>query len=390
MVYVLYNPLAGNNKGEERVQVLKEIYKDAQYLDITKIVKMDEFVASKSEDDEFVIAGGDGTLNRFINAVYGKHVKQCVYFYPMGSGNDFVKDVGLDNGKKVTLVNKYMSDLPDVYINDEEKPRCKFFNGLGYGIDGYCCQEGDRQRAKNPNKAINYTSIAIKGILGGYKPRDAKVTVDGKEYNFKKVFIAPIMHGRYYGGGFFPAPEQNRLDPTKLSVYVMHDIGRLTALLRINSIKAGTHLKYEKMSFLTSGHDITVEFSTPCALQIDDETVLNVKKIRAVAARDKAYEQVEVSDIKFEADEEAEKEAEKAKSNTAIEEKIDASIDISNEKIDNSDITSTVEEIKKDEETHAYSSEEEKAQLENEKIAIEATTGENLNTKTTIVSSKEE
>lgn len=72
MVYVLYNPLAGNNKGEERVQVLKEIYKDAQYLDITKIVKMDEFVASKSEDDEFVIAGGDGTLNRFINAVYGK------------------------------------------------------------------------------------------------------------------------------------------------------------------------------------------------------------------------------------------------------------------------------------------------------------------------------
>lgn len=287
MIYVLYNPLAGNNKGEERVKPLKESYKtdEAEFLDITKITDFKEFVNSKNEDDEIIIAGGDGTLNKFINAVYGVEVKEKVFFYPLGTGNDFVKDVGLDKDSKMVQVNKYMVDLPDVYVNDEPLPRCKFMNCLGYGLDGYCCEEGDRQRAKNPNKKINYTAIALKGLLGAYTPRDAKVTVDGKVYEFKKVYLGPVMHGRYYGGGFFPTPAQDRLDPTKLSVLIMFGISRIECLMKVNSVKTGTHLKYKKMAWLGEGHDITVEYSTPCALQIDGETVLNVKKIRAVSAK---------------------------------------------------------------------------------------------------------
>lgn len=381
MIYILFNPLAGNNKGIERVEPLKELYKESEVINITTIKSLSDFIDSKNEDDEIIIAGGDGTLNRFINAVYGKNIKQHIYFYPMGSGNDFVKDVGLDEGKKITSVNKYITDLPDVYVNDEEKPRCKFFNGLGYGIDGYCCQEGDKQREKDPNKEINYTSIAIKGILGGYKPTDAKVTVDGKEYNFKKVFIAPIMHGRYYGGGFFPAPEQNRLDPTTLSVYVMHDISRLTALLRINSIKAGTHLKYKKMSFLATGCDITVEFKNPTALQIDGETVLNVTKIRAVAAKRKDET----------AKEEGAKSTENKEQASIPEEKIEKQVDFvaKAEPVYNGEEVENKKEVIEEEKDKSNTSE--KIDLEKQDIIKpEQTIGENLATKSVVVDSKTE
>lgn len=367
MIYVLYNPLAGNNRGESRIEPLKEIYKNkkTEFLDITKIESINDFLDSKSEDDEIIIAGGDGTLSRFVNAVYGKDIKQSIYYYPAGSGNDFVRDVGLDSGKQVVSVNKYMSDLPDVYLNDEEKPHCKFLNGLGYGLDGYCCEIGDKQRKANPKKKINYTMIALKGLLYDYKPRDAIVTVDGKRYEFKKVYMGPIMHGRYYGGGYKATPDQDRLDPTKLSVLIMHGISRLKCLLRVSKVKKGTHVKYEDMTFLATGHDITVEYSTPCALQIDGETVLNVKKIRGVAAKEKLDEEIKIDDIKLEqAISKQDDIKEESVENKEDEEKIDASIDISNEKIDTNDITSSVE--KASETTVAYSSEEEQSELEKE------------------------
>ena len=44
----------------------------------------------------------------------------------------------------------------------------RFINGIGFGIDGYCCEVGDQLKAKS-DKPVNYASIAIKGLLFHYK-----------------------------------------------------------------------------------------------------------------------------------------------------------------------------------------------------------------------------
>jgi len=99
-------------------------------------------------------------------------------------------------------------------------------NNVGFGIDGYCCQVGDEQRAQNKEN-INYTAIAIKGLLGGFKPRTATVTVDGKTEAFKNAWLAPTMKGRFYGGGMIPTPDQDRLSKDgKVSVMVLHGWAR--------------------------------------------------------------------------------------------------------------------------------------------------------------------
>ena len=69
----------------------------------------------------------------------------------------------------------------------------KFINGIGYGIDGYCCEVGDKMR-EEAVKDINYTSIAIKGLLFHYHPTNATVTVDGRKHTYKKVWLAPTMN----------------------------------------------------------------------------------------------------------------------------------------------------------------------------------------------------
>lgn len=42
------------------------------------------------------------------------------------------------------------------------------------------------------------------------------------------------------------------------------------------SIFKGEHIKHTEMSKVFTGHDITVEFDRPTALQIDGETVTDV------------------------------------------------------------------------------------------------------------------
>lgn len=230
------------------------------------------------EGDSIVISGGDGTLNKLINETDICLMENDVYYYACGSGNDFLRDVSSEN--ELVKINGYLKDLPKVTVNGKNY---SFINGVGYGIDGFCCEEGDKLRLKG-NKKVNYTAIAIKGLLYAYKPKNAKVTVDGKEYSYRKVWLAPTMNGRYYGGGMNCAPNQDRLNKERtVSLTVMFGSGKIKTLSVFPSIFKGEHIKHTEMVQVHTGHRITVEFDSPCALQIDGETVLNVKEYTVVS-----------------------------------------------------------------------------------------------------------
>ena len=148
---------------------------------------------------------------------------------------------------------------------------------MGYGIDGYCCDVGDIQRSEG-KKNVNYTAIAIKGLLFWYHPVRATVTVDGKTQRFKHVWLSPAMNGRYYGGGMEIAPAQDRLNHDRtVSVVVMHCASKLKTLAVFPSIFKGEHVKHDEMVTVLTGHDIQVEFDRPTALQIDGETISGVR-----------------------------------------------------------------------------------------------------------------
>ena len=276
--YVIYNPLAGKGTAEEDAKLLQMVLdEDLEYYDMTHITNYAAFLAGLEKEDYLVIVGGDGTLNRFVNETTNIAIPQEIYYFPTGTGNDFAKEVGA-NGNPV-VITQYLKNLPSVVVYGKSY---RFINGVGFGIDGYCCQVGDELR-KIPEKKVNYTGIAIKGLLFHFQARNAKVTVDGKEYAYKKVWIAPTMYGKYYGGGMIPAPEQDR-NSGKLSLMLFHGAGRLRTLCVFPSIFKGTHVKHKNMVAVHTGSDITVEFDRPTPLQIDGETILNVTKYTAKAA----------------------------------------------------------------------------------------------------------
>lgn len=278
--YIFYNSRAGGGLAAEKARAYADKIGEETIYDVTK-EKYGEVITDESKD--IIIFGGDGTVNRFVNATAGTNLQNRVFIYPLGTGNDFMNDLGVKPNDEPVEVTKYIKRLP---ICEIQGIRNYFINGVGFGIDGYCCQEGDRQKAAGKKK-VNYTSIAIKGMFGKFKPRDAKITVDGKEYDFKKVWLAPCMFGRYYGGGMIPTPDQSRENEEgTISVMVLHSLGKLGALMLFPSIFKGKHIKKEKKVAVLSGKEIIVEFREPCAAQIDGETVLNVRRARYTGAQE--------------------------------------------------------------------------------------------------------
>lgn len=280
--YIFYNPKAGHGEGRSLAEVLAEKYERAELIDVTVGCDYSAVLSSASEGDKIIISGGDGTLNRFLNAVSKLSTVADIYYYPSGTGNDFMREIAEREGisaDSVVNINKYIKDLPTVEVNGET--HC-FINGVGYGIDGYCCEVGDDMRDRG-EKNINYTGIAIKGLLFHYKPRNARITVDGREYNFKKVWLAPVMNGKYYGGGMIPTPDQDRCANGELSLLVFHGSGKLSTLMIFPSIFKGEHVKKTKNVTVLKGREISVEYDSPAPLQIDGETVMGVSGYRAHA-----------------------------------------------------------------------------------------------------------
>ena len=143
--HVLYNPHAGNGRGQTAARALTGVLPDdtLRFWDLTELCDLDTFFDGLPQADAVILAGGDGTLNRFLNDMVRLPLTRDLYYFATGSGNDFFTDIGHQKGDAPCLLNPYLTDLPTVEVNGQTH---RFLNGVDYGINGYCCQEGDRLR----------------------------------------------------------------------------------------------------------------------------------------------------------------------------------------------------------------------------------------------------
>ena len=280
---ILYNPLSSTGTSEAKARRLTDILgKDAkiEFQSLLDLGDKRAFLDSLPPHVIPIITGGDGTLSRFVDDLGGNPTRD-IYYYPAGTGNDFLNDLNKTGDTEPFLLNPYITDLPHIHFNGETHA---FINGVGYGIDGYVCEEGDRIRKKT-GKPINYTGTAVKGLLYAYKQTRATVSVDGQELSFEHVWMTPTMLGRFFGGGMMCAPGQDRLNPDgTVSLMVMRCRSKLRTLLLFPSIFKGNHVKVTRIVSVFKGHEIRVRFDRPTALQIDGEVYSGVSEYTVTTA----------------------------------------------------------------------------------------------------------
>lgn len=288
---VLFNPLAATGKGEERSHLLEEKLSGCtfRYQSLLDIPDKKAFLRDLDPEVTPILTGGDGTICRFINDIGGTAPEREVYYFPAGTANDFLLDINKPRDTAPFLLNPYVTDLPKIHFNGQTRV---FLNGVGYGIDGYVCEEGSRLREKT-GKKINYTGVALKGLAYAYKRCHAKVWIDGFEKEYDHVWMTPTMNGRYFGGAMMCAPGQDRMNPEHtVSLMVMRAKSRIRTLLLFPKIFSGRHVEATKIVDIYQGHSVYVRFDHPTALQIDGEVYPGVEEYRVTTcvaeAREKA------------------------------------------------------------------------------------------------------
>ena len=112
--YVLYNPIAGHGSTRDKVQALSSVYEEEVVFEDLTSLSYQDFLGTLNAEDVIILCGGDGTLNRFINDTVELDFPNDVLYYPVGTGNDFMHDIGKSNDTLPFSIKEYIRDLPVV------------------------------------------------------------------------------------------------------------------------------------------------------------------------------------------------------------------------------------------------------------------------------------
>ena len=219
-----------------------------------------------------VAVGGDGTVHEVSISCAG--TSRVMGVLPVGSGNDYVKALGIGTGLgralEVLVAGKVRR------VDSGEVNGLPFNNGLGIGFDA--------EVAANVVKAPKYLGgfggymWAIYRLLRELECRGARISIDGAVVETKTVLIAVAL-GTTYGARFRIAPD-SALDDELFDVIWTEELSLWEVLPIIPAVLRGTHLKHPRIHH-ARGREVRVELERVAPAHVDGELLGLTGEFRA-------------------------------------------------------------------------------------------------------------
>jgi YegS/Rv2252/BmrU family lipid kinase len=197
----------------------------------------------------FIIIGGDGTLNIFVNAVMESQVDSSdvyVSLIPVGTGNDWSRSHGystnyldaIDALVRGNFINHDVG-LVETIVNDKVIDARYFVNIAGFGFDGAVIFNASKKTSKIFLKQL-YLINLLKTLLT-YKSQF--VTLKSTDFTGSKNILSIAAGiGQYNGNGMRQCPEAIPNDGL-LDVVLIEKVTVLKVLLNIKNLFKGLHVK---------------------------------------------------------------------------------------------------------------------------------------------------
>jgi len=265
----IINPASG---GGRKLSFLSEITDFCQQnnldysIEITKQPKHATEIARRAAKNyEAIIAvGGDGTVNEVASGLIG--TSAVLGILPIGSGNDFAKQVGYVRNLKKDLNFLLAGRVKEIDVGLVNN-QCYFINAFSVGFDG--------EVAARVKKFIPYGTgffcylVSALKTLVTYKFRRARIAFDSNNVIDQKILLIAVCNGTTYGGGFRVAPSA-KMDDGFFTICLADKMGRFYALRNIPKMIKGTHINLPAVRMFTSKR-VIIETENELTAQIDGE-----------------------------------------------------------------------------------------------------------------------
>jgi diacylglycerol kinase (ATP) len=226
-----------------------------------------EVAAAAAESDLVVVAGGDGTFNRALNALKDRLVDVIFGLVPMGTGNDFARTLGVprDAESAARVVVAGGERVVDVWRARSSRVDHLFINACmgGFPVEVNAAIEDDLKRRLGP------LAFWVGGAKAASELTRYDVTIGGR--SVPDCVAAGVGNGRTCGGGIKMWPEADPSDGL-LEACALHADGVADALKLAATVKSGGHVRLEEVEMLR-GERIEVTSDPPIAFNIDGELV---------------------------------------------------------------------------------------------------------------------
>lgn len=200
-----------------------------------------------------VACGGDGTAHEVASALRGTEAAMTIL--PLGTGNDFARAVLSSQSvdQLLTRINRpVIRPIDLIQVNERT---C--LNVTSFGFDTRV-----QRLMMNINRKFrwlglfSYPIAIVIGLLGSRKfSMRYRLAGSGQPEKQVDYILAALCNGRYYGGGFNPAPAAE-VDDGRIDLILVDTLPLQRILGLIPRYKKGQHLNDPAVHLLpvTSGH----------------------------------------------------------------------------------------------------------------------------------------
>lgn len=279
------NPKAGKGKDENYGDYIKALFKthsiecEIEYtnhqghaFEITQ-----EKIQNGSRN--FVIIGGDGTLNEVVNGMFSQSETPTNELYlgmiPQGTGNDWARyyNIPRDVEQAISLIASRNTILQDVGKIDYQKigksHQSFFINIAGFGFDAAIVVATNKMLDRGHRKKIAYLFNLIK-CLFSYKDIPMEIEINNEKFSIP-VFSINVGNGKYSGGGMIQTPDA-KIDDGILDVTLYSNLSKWTVITNLPKLYNGKILNAKGITgFKTTS--LKVSSNTPIYGEVDGETI---------------------------------------------------------------------------------------------------------------------
>lgn len=220
------------------------------------------------EDALVVAVGGDGTVHEVAAACSG--TPRTMGVLPVGSGNDYVKALGIGtalDGALRVLAGGEARVVDTGTVSADGREAVPFNNGLGVGFDAQVAEGA--ARAPRRLGGVGGYLWSVGRLLWSFRCYGARITLDGGETVKSETILLAAALGTTYGAMFRFAPDA-LLDDGRFDVVWSSKVSLPDVLRLLPAVLRGTHTGHPRIH-TARAREVTVELDEPLAAHVDGE-----------------------------------------------------------------------------------------------------------------------